>query len=100
MLELSWVYRPIGVLVFLGFALRAPYMGLISGIGFATLSLINGILDGIVLRVGLSFLMGIVLDMGIFGFWYGSVFASYAPFVIGVIYFISGKWKNRKVLVE
>ncbi len=40
----------------------------IQGIGNAKLSMVLALLDGVVLRIGLSWLFGIVLDWGFFGF--------------------------------
>jgi hypothetical protein len=40
------------------------------------------------------------MDMGYLGFWYGDVIASFTPFVIGIVYYISGKWKTRKYVIK
>ena len=74
--------------------------GLIQGIGFANLSLALGILDGVVLRIGLSTLLGLVLNMGFVGFVLGFALAPIGISVPGMIYFFSGRWKTRKTLVE
>ncbi|MBE6991568.1 MAG: MATE family efflux transporter [Ruminococcaceae bacterium] len=99
---LAWAdaYVPIAVLNFIGAALRMPFMGLINGIGFASLAFAVGILDGVVARVGIAMLLGITFEMGIMGFWYGNVIAGFVPFIIGGIYFASGKWKTKKVVVK
>ena len=57
-----------------------------------------GLLDGVICRIGLAMLMGLVLEMGIMGFWLGNAFAGYVPFLIGGVYFLSGKWKTRKLI--
>lgn len=98
-LEMAHEYVVIAILSFFGFATRAPALALVNGLGIATLNLVMGILDGIVMRIGLALLLGIVFDMGIHGFWYGSVIAGLMYGVIGTIYFFSGKWKNRKLVV-
>ena len=54
----------------------------------------TAILDGIVLRIGLALLFGLALDMGYYGFWLGDALAGFTPFVIGGIFFLSGKWKR------
>ena len=41
--------------------------------------------------------MGIVLRMGIQGFWYGSAIASYGYGLVVWPYFLSGKWEQRKM---
>ena len=72
----------------------------IQGIGNAKLSLVLALLDGVVLRIGLSWLLGIVLNWGFFGFVLGYGLAAYGCAVPGMIYFLSGIWKKRRVLAE
>ena len=52
-------------------------------------------MDGIICRIGFALLLGVYLNWGIRGFWYGNAFAGLMPFVIGSIYLISGRWKLR-----
>ena len=98
-LAMSHPYVPICILNMLGFATRATAMAFINGIGFSRLSFIAGFIDGIIARIGLSLLFGIVLDMGVRGFWLGSSLAGLVIGVIGAFYYFSGKWKTRKLLV-
>ncbi len=72
----------------------------IQGIGNAKLSMVLALLDGVMLRIGLSWLFGIVLDWGFFGFVLGYGLAPYGCAVPGMIYFLSGVWQRRKVLAE
>lgn len=72
----------------------------IQGIGNAKLSMVLSLLDGVVLRIGLSWLFGIVLDLGFFGFVLGYGLAPYGCAVPGMIYFLSGVWQRRRVLAE
>ena len=72
----------------------------IQGIGNAKLSMILAILDGVLLRIGLSWLFGIALGWEFFGFVLGYGLAPYGFAVPGLIYFLSGSWKKRKVLAE
>lgn len=72
----------------------------IQGIGNAKLSMVLALLDGVVLRIGLSWLFGIVLDWGFFGFVLGYGLAPYGCAIPGMIYFLSGVWKKRRVLAE
>ena len=60
----------------------------------------NPLLDGVVLRIGLSYLFGIVLDMGFFGFVLGYGLAPYGYAIPSLIYFLSGIWKKKKALAE
>lgn len=93
-LELAATYSTVVILNYFANAVRSPFMALINGLGHGRLALIIGLMDGIVARVGLAVLLGIVLNYGIWGFWYGSAIAGYVPALIGAVYFLSGKWKN------
>ncbi len=72
----------------------------IQGIGNAKLSMVLALLDGVVLRIGLSWLFGILLNWGFYGFVLGYGLAAYGCAVPGMLYFLSGSWKKRKILAE
>jgi putative MATE family efflux protein len=99
-LDTAHVYVIIAVMNFTAFALRSALMAFVNGIGNATLAFVIGVSDGIIGRVCLAILLGVACKMGIMGFWLGDVFASFIPFVIGGIYFLTGIWKKRKLAVE
>ncbi len=96
-LDMAMTYIPVAVLLYIGFAARSPFFALINGSGNAKLNLIVGLLDGVVCRVGLAMLMGLVMDMGIMGFWLGNAFAGYVPFLIGGVYFLTGRWTRKRI---
>ena len=72
----------------------------IQGLGNAKLSMVLAILDGVVLRIGLSWLFGIVFEWGFFGFVLGYGLAPYGFAIPSLIYFLSGVWKKRRALAE
>ena len=72
----------------------------IQGIGNTKLSMVLALLDGVVLRIGLSWLFGIALGWGFYGFVLGYALAPFGCAVPGMIYFLSGIWKKRRVLAE
>ena len=72
----------------------------IQGIGNAKFSMVLALFDGVILRIGLSWLCGIVLKMGFYGFVLGYALAPYGCAIPGMIYFLSGIWKKRRVLAE
>lgn len=72
----------------------------IQGIGNARLSMVLAILDGVVLRIGLSWLFGIALGWGFFGFVLGYGLAPYGYAIPSMIYFLSGRWRKQKTLAE
>jgi putative MATE family efflux protein len=84
---------------FPAFAIMDAYLPFIQGIGNAKVSLIFAILDGVVSRIGLSLLFGFVLNWGLYGFFLGYALAAYSTAVPSAIYFYSGVWKKRKMLV-
>lgn len=93
-LALAKGYVPIALLMFLASSLRATMNALINGSGNVSLNFVTAILDGIILRIGLSLLFGVTFGMEATGFWLGDALAGYTPFWLGLIFFISGKWKN------
>ena len=72
----------------------------IQGIGNAKLGLVLSLLDGVVLRIGLSWLFGIAFGMGFYGFVLGYGLAPYGCAIPGLIYFLHGGWQKRKTLAE
>ncbi len=85
-------YIPIAMIQYLGCVLRPPNFALINGSGNSKLNLAVALLDGIFTRIGLSLLLGVVLGLGIRGFWYGNALSGLVPFLIGTAYLISGRW--------
>ncbi len=99
-LDLSVSYMRTAFWMFLSFALMAPPLGLINGVGFTSLNLLIALLDGVAARIGFSLLLGITAGMGLEGFWYGSALAGYVSVILAGAYFFSGKWKTRKLITE
>lgn len=96
-LSIAQGYVPIAVLLFFASALRAIMNALINGSGNYKINFATAILDGIVLRIGLALLFGLALGMEHYGFWLGDALAGFTPFWIGLIFYLSGHWKNEKI---
>lgn len=94
-LEMAKIYIPVAMILYVGCTIRPANFALINGSGNSRLNLTVALLDGIVARIGLALLLGVYMNMGILGFWYGNALAGLVPFFIGTAYLISGKWKNR-----
>ena len=90
-------YIPSAVLLFFGSALRACMNALINGRGNYKINFVTAILDGIVLRIGLAILFGLVLDMKHYGFWLGDALAGFTPFWIGLVFYLTGIWKKGSI---
>ena len=83
------------ILNFYGSATRSVAFSLINGSGNTKLNYAVAVLDGIISRIGIAALLGFVMKMDCLGFWYGDALAGFIPIVIGMCYFISGRWKKR-----
>ena len=79
-------------------AINGAFDSVTTGTGFANLKMIAGFLDGVVLRITLGLFFGLKMDMGIVGFYIGHCFARLAPLSFNIVYYLSGKWKNRHLL--
>ena len=86
--------------MFPAFAVMRGSGAFVQGIGNAKLSMILAVLDGVVLRIGLSWLFGIYLGFGFFGFVLGYGLAPYGYAIPSAVYFLLGKWNRRPTLAE
>lgn len=93
-LSVSGKFVPIAVLLFFGSAMRAIMNALLNGSGNYKINFVTAILDGIVMRIGLAVLFGLALNMKHYGFWLGDALAGFTPFLIGAVYYATGKWKT------
>ena len=83
---------------FPGLALTRGTNGFVNGIGNAKLSLVLGLLDGVVLRIGFSWLLGDVLGKGFGGYVLGYGIACYGLCVPAIIYLFFFPWEKRKAV--
>ena len=86
--------------MFPAFAIVRGSGGFVQGIGNAKLSMLLALLDGVVLRIGLSWLFGIYFGWGFYGFVLGYSLAPYGYAIPAMIYFLSGTWENKKTLAD
>ncbi len=88
------------VWMFIPFAIMRGTGAFVQGIGNVKFGMVLSILDGVALRIGLSWLFGIYFGFGFFGFVLGYALAPYGYAIPSLIYFLSGIWKKRKVLAD
>ena len=72
----------------------------IQGIGNTKLGMMLSLLDGVILRIGLSWLLGDVLALGFYGYILGYALAPFGCAIPGLVYFLAGRWEKRKALAE
>lgn len=88
----------LSIVPFLISAVNSAFYAVTIGTGYSTLTMIAGFLDGVVLRITLSMLFGLVMNMGVTGYYMGHCFARLAPVSCNLWYYLSGRWKTRKIL--
>lgn len=85
------------VLNLFGSATRSISFSIINGSGNTKLNLAVAIIDGIISRIGIAALLGFTFKMGCLGFWFGDSIAGFVPIIIGMTFYISGKWRTKKI---
>ena len=98
--ELSSTFISAIVWMFPAFTIMRGSGAFIQGIGNAKLGMVLAILDGVVLRIGFSWLFGIYFNMGFYGFVLGYGLAPYGFAIPSMIYFLMGRWKKRRILAD
>ena len=86
--------------MFIPFAIMRGTGAFIQGIGNVKFGMVLSILDGVALRIGLSWLFGIYFDFGFYGFVLGYALAPFGYAIPSLIYFLSGMWQKRKILAD
>ena len=99
-LAMAAKYMWVNFIIYISFAFYQPFTSLIHGMGNARFSLINGLIDAFVARIGLVWLLGTALKLGYWGVWWGGGAAAYVGAIIGNVYFFSGLWKRYKSFSE
>lgn len=85
------------ILNFFGSATRSIAFSLINGSGNTTLNFAVALIDGMISRIGIAALLGFAMKMGCQGFWYGDALAGFMPMIIGLVFYLSGRWKQPKI---
>lgn len=97
-LDLGVIYLRYCIIIFLFSAVQGSFQSVVTGSGNAKLSMVAGLLDGVILRLGFSFLLAYACNMGVEGFFLGNGLARLGPISVSMIYFYSGKWKSFNLL--
>lgn len=97
---LGAVFLQIYIIHFFASATTGSFQAMVTGCGFVELGFLLGVLDGVVCKIGLSLLFVYVFNMGYLGLFWGVACSRILPAFICIGYYISGKWKTRKLLTE
>lgn len=79
---------------------QGSFNAVVTASGNVWLGFLNGLLDGMVLRLGIGFFLAYACDLGVEGFFYGNSLARLAPVLLSGSYFYSGKWKTRSLVKQ
>ena len=99
-MALAPTYLRISCIGFAAGIFNSSFNSVINGIGFTSLSMTIGLLDGVVARISFSLLFGITLGMGLNGFFLGHILAIWVTALLSFLYYLSGRWEHRKLVVE
>ena len=99
-IDMGKVYLRIMVVHFFASAFVGAFQAMVTGCGFVSLGFAIGILDGVVCKIGLSLLFVNVMGMGYVGYFMGIAFSRILPGILCFAYYLSGKWKTRKLLSD
>ena len=83
---------------FPGLVIMRGTNGFINGIGHTRLSLLFGLFDGVVLRIGWSWFLGDVVGLGLQGYILGFAVACYGTGIPSLVYFFFFPWEKRKAV--
>lgn len=80
-------------------AFAITFKAVATGSGAAGLCLLIGVMDGI-FRILICMLISNLFHTGASDYFWGAAFCQLVPGIISLVYFLSGKWKTRKLLSE
>ncbi len=99
-LAMAPTYLQIACIGFAASIFNASFNSVINGIGFTSLSMAIGLLDGVVARIAFSLLLGITFGMGLNGFFLGHSLAIWVTAILSFAYYISGHWQTHQLVVN
>ena len=69
------------------------------GVGAANIAMLNALLDAVIVRLPVSWLLAFTLNMGFPGIYYGQALSPILPAIVGFLYF-QNKGRERKTLIQ
>ena len=69
------------------------------GVGAANIAMLNALLDAVIVRLPVSWLLAFTFDIGFSGIYYGQALSPILPAIVGFFYFQSKGWE-RKTLIQ
>jgi putative MATE family efflux protein len=97
-LAMAPTYLHIAIIFYLSFATMSAQLAVINGVGNASFNMILAILDGVVVRIFLAVFLE--NQIGLTGLWIGNGLAGFTTTILGGLYYFSGRWKSRALLLK
>lgn len=98
--DLGVVFLHIMCIHFFCSAFVSSFQSMVTGCGFVELGFAIGVLDGVVCKIGFSLVFLNLLNVGQTSFWWGTAVSRFLPGCLCLAYFLSGKWKTRRMLSD
>lgn len=98
-LEYGVTYCRVMALACVVHAIASSYKCMATGAGEAMLSFFIGVFDGIS-RVIVCYIAVEFFDAGVMGYYLGAALCHLLPGLVSFGYYVSGKWKTKKLLAE
>ena len=99
-MDMGIVFMHIISIHFFCSAFVVAFQSMVTGCGFVELGFGIGVLDGVVCKIGFSLMFLNVFGVGPTSFWWGTAVSRILPGCLCMAYFLSGKWKTRKMLSD
>ena len=99
-MELGVTFLHIMTIHYFCSAFVGAFQSMVTGCGYVQLGFAIGMLDGVVCKIGFSLIFLNLLGIGETSFWWGTSVSRFLPGCLCLAYFLSGKWKKRKMLSE
>jgi putative MATE family efflux protein len=99
-LDMAPTYLCIACIGFVASIFNSSFHPVINGIGFTSLGMAIGLLDGVVARISFSLIFGITLGMGLNGFFLGHSLAIWVTALLSWFYYLSGRWEHYQLAVH
>lgn len=99
-MDLGVVFLKIMTVHFFCSAFVGAFQSMVTGCGFVEMGFAIGILDGVICKIGFSLFFLHVLGIGATSFWWGTAVSRLLPGCLCCWYFLSGRWKTRRMLSD
>ena len=80
------------------YAVMYTFDSFATGAGDSLFAMLNAMLHSVVMRLSLSWLLSVPLGLGFAGLCWGECLSPLLPFVFGILYFRSGRWRRKRLV--